>query len=426
MTDFGMPTLVELGDLEQSAILCRRLGLRFIELNMSFPQYQAEALDVERLREIKERHGIYYTIHIDESTDPCSVNSGIAEVYTETMLKTVAIARALEIPTLNMHLLRGIYATLPDRRVYVYGENRDFYLERLRAFRDAMTQAIGESGVKICIENTDGYDLPFLREGLDTLLESPAFALTLDVGHDHAIGGVDLPVIMERKDRLRHMHLHDAVGARVHLALGDGELDKEGYLALAEECGCRVVLETKTVDALTASALWVAHYLNRRSDPEELWDVYDRDRRPMGRLHKRGEMLEEGDFHLVVHVWMKNSRGEYLLTKRAPEKGCGGMWESPGGSVQAGEDSLTAALREIREETGFTLDPERGSVARVFSADHFICDVWLFRQDFELDKARLLPGETTDIMYADAETVRRMHDDGTMVPFEYLEEILAL
>ena len=39
MTDFGMPTLIEIPDLEQSAALCRRLGLKFMEINMSFPQY---------------------------------------------------------------------------------------------------------------------------------------------------------------------------------------------------------------------------------------------------------------------------------------------------------------------------------------------------------------------------------------------------
>ena len=40
MISFGMPTLIELNTLEESAALCRELGLKFIELNMSFPQNQ--------------------------------------------------------------------------------------------------------------------------------------------------------------------------------------------------------------------------------------------------------------------------------------------------------------------------------------------------------------------------------------------------
>ena len=102
------------------------------------------------------------------------------------------------------------------------------------------------------------------------------------------------------------------------------------------------------------------------------------------------------------------------------------MWESPGGSVKAGEDSLGAALREIREETGLSLDPDRGRVFKSFSKDHFICDIWLFRQDFDLKDAVLQPGETTDIMYADRDEIYRLYRQDAFVPFEYLDELLSL
>ena len=253
MTSFGMPTLIELPELETQAALAQELGLDFVEINMSFPQYQPEKLDVEKLQSIKEKYGIYYTIHADESTDVCSVNPRIAKAYTDTMLDAIELAKKLAIPTINLHLLRGIFVTLPDRRTFVYAENEDFYLEKLREFRDRAESAIGESGIKICIENTDGYDLPFLVHGLDTLLESPAFALTFDIGHDNAINGIDKPVILAREDRLCHMHMHDGQGTRVHLALGDGDMDIAWYLALAEKHGCRIVLETKTVAALRKS-----------------------------------------------------------------------------------------------------------------------------------------------------------------------------
>lgn len=257
MITFGMPTLIELKSLEDTAPLCKDLGLSFIELNMSFPQYQPESLDLGYLRALKEKYGIFYTIHIDESLDPCSVNPGIARVYTQTALRAVELAKALEIPTLNMHLLRGIYVTLPDRRTYVYAENEALYLEGLRRFRDSMTQTIGSAPVRFCVENTDGYDLPFLQHGVDVLLESPSFMLTFDIGHDHAINGIDEPFIMQRESRLIHMHMHDALGTKVHQALGDGEMDIPRFLELAKAHGCRVVLETKTVEALKRSVAWL-------------------------------------------------------------------------------------------------------------------------------------------------------------------------
>lgn len=257
MISFGMPTLVELPDVESCAALCRELGLSFVEINMSFPQYQPEMLDERKLRDIMERYGVYFTVHADESTDPCNVNERIAEVYTETMEYTVALAKKLGIPTVNLHLLRGVFVTLPSRRTFIYAENEEFYLNKLHVFRDRMEKAIGDSGVKLCIENTDGFDLPFLAHGVDMLLESPVFGLTYDIGHDHAIGGADREFILDRSERLCHMHMHDGAGQKVHLALGDGEMDIARYRRLAEDCDCRVVLETKTVDALRKSVRYL-------------------------------------------------------------------------------------------------------------------------------------------------------------------------
>ena len=252
-----MPTLIELPDAESCAALARELGLQFVELNMSFPQYQPETLDERKLRDIMDRYGVYFTIHADENTDPCSVNERIADVYADTVEYAVELSKKLGIPTINMHLLRGVYVTLPTRRTFIYAENEDFYLEKLRAFRERMEKAVGDSGVRICVENTDGYDLPFLVHGVDTLLESPVFGLTFDIGHDHAIGEIDKPFILARENRLHHMHMHDGAGTKVHLALGDGELDIAWYKALAEKHDCRIVLETKTVAALKKSVQYL-------------------------------------------------------------------------------------------------------------------------------------------------------------------------
>lgn len=31
-----------------------------------------------------------------------------------------------------------------------------------------------------------------------------------------------------------------------------------------------------------------------------------------------GDFLKDGEYHLVVHVWLMNGNGEFLLTKRLP------------------------------------------------------------------------------------------------------------
>lgn len=172
--------------------------------------------------------------------------------------------------------------------------------------------------------------------------------------------------------------------------------------------------------------LKIQGWLNLQSSANELWDVYDECRNLMGKLHRRGDPLVPGEYHLVVHVWILNGEGKFLLTKRSHTKGFPNAWESTGGSALAGDDSLTAALREVREETGLSLDPGRGERILSMRKDDCFRDVWLFRQDFDLADVVLLPGETIDKMYADPLTIRSMWETGTFVPYDYLEELFTV
>lgn len=170
---------------------------------------------------------------------------------------------------------------------------------------------------------------------------------------------------------------------------------------------------------------WVQGWLNIQSGAGELWDIYDENRNLTGRTHRRGEFLQPGDYHLVVHVWMENSNGQFLLTKRSPNKGFPNMWETTGGSALAGDDSLTAALREVREETGLTLQPENGTCVRTYRGRDYITDVWHFKQNFDLSDVVLLEGETCGKMYADRNEIRALRQNGQLVPYWYLDSLLT-
>jgi hypothetical protein len=103
-------------------------------------------------------------------------------------------------------------------------------------------------------------EVTYEQEAIDLFLESPCFGLTWDIGHSKAVGEKDVPFILSRRDRLVHFHIHDGSEQppRNHLALGDGEINLAERLDLAESRGCRCVLETKTIDALTRSVGWLA------------------------------------------------------------------------------------------------------------------------------------------------------------------------
>ena len=76
---FGMPTLVECRDIFECRDVALANGLDFIEINMSFPQYQPHSLNVGALREITARDGIGFTIHADEMLNPFDFNPKVSE-----------------------------------------------------------------------------------------------------------------------------------------------------------------------------------------------------------------------------------------------------------------------------------------------------------------------------------------------------------
>lgn len=254
---FGMPTLMELAELEETTELCNQLGLSFLELNTNFPLHQPHLLDAEMLNNLANKYNISYTIHLNDEMAVAEFNPHISNGYRCAVLDTIEFAKQIDAKKLNMHLSEGGKYTMPDQIVYFYGAYRQEYLEQMKVFRDVCEKAIGDGDIRICIENTNGFH-DYQLDALEMLLESPAFSLTLDIGHNYCAGNVDETWILRRKDRLCHMHMHDAKnGKNDHLALGDGELNIPKFLSLAQEQDCTVVLETKTIEGLKKSVQWI-------------------------------------------------------------------------------------------------------------------------------------------------------------------------
>jgi len=60
---------------------------------------------------------------------------------------------------------------------------------------------------------------------------------------------------------------------------------------------------------------------------------------------------------LVVAVAMIAQNGCVLVQRRPPGKSMAGLWEFPGGKVEAGETPEAALARELDEELGVRVDP---------------------------------------------------------------------
>lgn len=257
---FGMPTLIENNNIEETALLCHELGLDFIELNMNLPQYQVEALEeTAKFQRLAEKYKIFYTIHLDEDLNVCNFNRAVTSAYLETVNRTIEAAKRLSVPIINMHMNHGIHFTLPNKKVQLFQKYNKNYISDIKEFRKICDFSLEGTNIKISIENTDGYR-EYEKAAIEYLLESDAFTLTWDIGHSHACENIDETFILEYINKIKHFHIHDAVGKNNHLTLGTGEVDIIERLTIAKKCGARCVLETKTIDALRKSVSWLNQY----------------------------------------------------------------------------------------------------------------------------------------------------------------------
>lgn len=115
---------------------------------------------------------------------------------------------------------------------------------------------------------------------------------------------------------------------------------------------------------------------------------------------------------MVVHVYIYNENREFLIQRRSRKKKVNsGKWDITGGAVKAGEESLSAVLRETKEEIGLELDPEKLRFAgRSISIKHLV-DVYFVETQIDVDSLVLQEEEVSDVK---------------MIPVEQLLESLKI
>ena len=95
----------------------------------------------------------------------------------------------------------------------------------------------------------------------------------------------------------------------------------------------------------------------------ELFDIVDEHGFPTGETVERTKAHEEGIRHRASHVWIireKDGRTQALLQKRSENKDSfpGRFDTSSAGHIQAGDEPLQSAIRELGEELGIIAEKE--------------------------------------------------------------------
>lgn len=176
----------------------------------------------------------------------------------------------------------------------------------------------------------------------------------------------------------------------------------------------------------------------------ELFDVRDSEGNVTGVARERELVHLNGDPHGTSHIWVvrENASGgwDVLLQKRSRDKdsypGCYDV--SSAGHLQAGDDFLPAALRELEEELSLRARAEdlefvgfRRAYREAFFCgrlfkDHEISAIYIYRKPVETSALRLQKEELESVMWMDLADCRRAVGEGSLDNCMYPEELEML
>jgi mutator protein MutT len=156
----------------------------------------------------------------------------------------------------------------------------------------------------------------------------------------------------------------------------------------------------------------------------EYWDLYDRNGNSLHKTQVRGP-TKKGEYHIVVNIWIKNDSNKIILTKRDPKKPWPNKWECTGGSVIAGEDSISGAKREVKEEIG--IDVKNINFFERIIRDEYpdFMDIYLCNENINIEDTILQKGEVTDIKWFTKEEIKEMVKTGEIAePLKYIVDYI--
>lgn len=146
----------------------------------------------------------------------------------------------------------------------------------------------------------------------------------------------------------------------------------------------------------------------------EKWDILDENGLPTGKTTLRGRnFLKNGEYHLVVHIWVFSSDGRLLIQRRSDDKPLmPGEWAATGGAAISGESSYTAANRELFEELGICSNRKNLKKAFRIKRRNSLLDVWLIEKNIPAEGLRLQESEVSEAKWVTLSELKRMIEDG--------------
>lgn len=160
----------------------------------------------------------------------------------------------------------------------------------------------------------------------------------------------------------------------------------------------------------------------------EKWDILDENGLPTGKTTLRGRnFLKNGEYHLVVHIWIFSPDGRLLIQRRSDTKPLmPGEWAATGGAAISGESSYSAANRELFEELGICSNKKTLKKAFRVKRRNSLLDVWLIESDIPAENLKLQKSEVSEAKWVTVEEFKKMIEEGIFHNYgsEYFKKVL--
>lgn len=156
----------------------------------------------------------------------------------------------------------------------------------------------------------------------------------------------------------------------------------------------------------------------------EIWDVYDDCFIKTGKTTNKRKELEEGENHLIAHVYPVNNKGEILIQQRNKAmRWKPGRWAATSGSAISSEDGFMTCQRELYEELGIKSTKENTTFAFMNKRKDHFCTVWIVETDVNIEDLVLQPAEVIDVKWATPDEIRKMIKKKEFLNYYYIEQL---
>lgn len=150
----------------------------------------------------------------------------------------------------------------------------------------------------------------------------------------------------------------------------------------------------------------------------ELLDIYDNKGKKLDYSKSREEAHRDGLWHKIACIFVVNSENQIIMQKSI-SKVSANDWKwncSASGHIDAGEDTITGALRELYEEIGVAANKDElkhiGTVFEDYDYEdlkiNHIAEIFMLRNDISISSLKFQEEEVSGAKYFSIKDIESM------------------